>query len=225
MEYQSIVDELKSLSDPNTLEGMSRYGINVEKALGVSIPKLRLLAKKIGINHELALSLWNVDYHETKFLAGMIDDPKLITSEQMEKWVKDFDSWDVCDQTCNNLFRKSPLAFSKAFEWCKRDEEFIKRAGFVLMANLAVHDKKREDKDFELFLKEVYSGSNDDRVYVKKAVNWALRQIGKRNNNLNKKAIETANNIKNLEFKSAKWIASDALRELNNPKILARIKS
>lgn len=225
MEYQSIVDELKSLSDPNTLEGMSRYGINVEKALGVSIPKLRLLAKKIGINHELALSLWNVDYHETKFLAGMIDDPKLITSEQMEKWAKDFDSWDVCDQTCNNLFRKSPLAFSKAFEWCKRDEEFIKRAGFVLMANLAVHDKKREDKDFELFLKEVYSGSNDDRVYVKKAVNWALRQIGKRNNNLNKKAIETANNIKNLEFKSAKWIASDALRELNNPKILARIKS
>ena len=224
MEYQSIVDELKSLSDPNSLEGMSRYGINVEKALGVSIPKIRLLAKKIGINHELALSLWNIDYHETKFLASMIGDPKLMTSEQMETWVKDFDSWDVCDETCNNLFRKSPLAFNKAFEWCKREEEFIKRAGFVLMANLAVHDKKREDKDFELFLKEVYLGSNDDRLYVKKAVNWALRQIGKRNNNLNKKAIETATNIKNLEFKSAKWIASDALRELNNPKILARIK-
>lgn len=116
------------------------------------------------------------------------------------------------------------MAFNKSFEWCRREEEFIKRAGFVLMAVLAVHDKKREDKDFELFLKEIYLGSNDDRVYVKKAVNWALRQVGKRNIYLNKKAIETAKDIQKLNSKPAKWISSDALRELNSPKIIQRIK-
>jgi 3-methyladenine DNA glycosylase AlkD len=224
MESQSILRKLKSLSDPSVLAGMSRFGINTSKALGVSIPKIRSLSKEVGKNHELALELWNIDFHETKFLASMIDNPEMLTSEQMEDWVRDFDSWDVCDQTCNNLFRKSSLAFDKSFEWCKRNEEFVRRAGYVLIANLAVHDKNRKDEDFFNFFPEIYNGSIDERLYVKKAVNWALRQIGKRSLVLNKKAIVCANDIKKLDSKSARWIATDALRELVNPKIVERIK-
>lgn len=224
MDAKSILEKLKSISNPSSLEGMARYGINTDKAFGVSIPNLRNLAKQVGKNHDLALELWELDYHETKFLASMIDDPKIVTEKQMENWVKDFNSWDICDQTCNNLFGKIPISFNKSFDWCKRDEEFVKRAGYVLMAVLAVHDKKRENKDFELFLNQIYMGANDDRLYVKKAVNWALRQIGKRNLFLHKKAIECALNIQKINSKSAKWIAADALRELQNPKILERIK-
>ncbi|NPV50828.1 MAG: DNA alkylation repair protein [Candidatus Methanofastidiosum sp.] len=224
MDSQSILKRLKELADPSVLDGMSRYGINTSKALGVTIPKIRFLAKEMGKDHELALELWSIDFHETKFLASMIDDPQMLTSEQMEEWAKDFDSWDVCDQTCNNLFRKSSLAFDKSFEWCKKNEEFVKRAGYVLMANLAVHDKNRKDEDFLNFFPEIYNGSIDDRIYVKKAVNWALRQIGKRSLFLNKKAIECANDIQKIDSKYARWIATDALRELKNPKIVERIK-
>ncbi|HII95807.1 MAG TPA: DNA alkylation repair protein [Candidatus Methanofastidiosum sp.] len=224
MECQSIIEKLKTISDPKTLEGMSRYGIKTDKAFGVSIPKIRLLAKEIEKDHNLALELWKSGFHETKFLASMIDDPKKLTNEQMENWAKDFDSWDVCDQVCNNLFGKSPLAFDKVFEWSKRDEEFVKRAGYVLMAVLAVHDKTRADEDLFKFMPVIFNGSTDERIYVKKAVNWALRQIGKRNLILHKKAIEYALDIQKIDSKSAKWIASDALRELHNPKILERIK-
>lgn len=224
MECQSIIEKLKTISDPKTLEGMSRYGIKTDKAFGISIPKIRLLAKEIEKDHNLALELWESGFHETRFLASMIDDPKKLTNEQMENWAKDFDSWDICDQVCNNLFGKSPLAFGKAFEWPKRDEEFVKRAGYVLMAVLAVHDKARVDEDFLKFLPVIFNGSTDERIYVKKAVNWALRQIGKRNLILHKKAIEYALDIQKIDSKSAKWIASDALRELQNPKILERIK-
>jgi len=224
MECQSVIEKLKSISDPKTLEGMSRYGIKTDKAFGVSIPKIRLLAKQIGKNHNLALELWKSGFHETRFLASMIDDPKKLTNEQMENWVKDFDSWDICDQVCNNLFRKSPLAFDKAFEWSKRDEEFVKRAGYVLMAVLAVHDKTRTDEDFFKFMPIIFNGATDERIYVKKAVNWALRQIGKRNIILHKKAIEYSLIIQEINSKSAKWIASDALRELQTPKIIEKIK-
>lgn len=225
MDSHSVLEKLKSISDPAVLAGMSRYGIKTDKAFGVSIPKLRALAKQIGKDQVLAQSLWELDYHETKILASMIDDPKKLTNEKMDNWVKDFESWDVCDQVCNNFFGKSPLAFDKSFEWCKRDEEFVKRAGYVLMAVLAVHDKTRADEDFFKFMPEIYNGSTDERIYVKKAVNWALRQIGKRNLILHKKAIEYALNIQKIDSKSARWIASDALRELQNPRILERIRN
>ncbi|KYC45827.1 MAG: DNA alkylation repair enzyme [Candidatus Methanofastidiosum methylothiophilum] len=225
MEIQYIIEKLYSLSDPKSLEGMARFGINTSEALGVSIPKLRLLSKEIGKNHKIALELWALHFHETKILASMIEDPKTLSSEQMENWVRDFNSWDVCDQTCNNLFGKSKLAFSKSFEWCKRDEEFVKRAGFVLMAVLAVHDKARKDEDFFNYFPIIYEGSTDERIYVKKAVNWALRQIGKRNIILNKKAIECAMEIHKINSKSAKWIATDALKELRSTKILDQIKN
>jgi 3-methyladenine DNA glycosylase AlkD len=211
-----ILNELKSLSNPKAVEGMARFGINPKNTYGVSIPEIRRIARKVGKNHKLAQELWTSGIHEARILSCMIDEPKLISEEQMEKWVKDFDSWDVCDQCCSNLFDKTEFAHKKAVEWSKRNGEFVKRAGFVLMATLAVHDKKAKDVDFMKFLPIIKRESNDTRNFVKKAVNWALRQIGKRNINLNEEAIKAAKEIQRFDSKSAKWIASDALRELTS---------
>lgn len=224
MTEHEIIEELRKHFNPQNLEGMARYGIDVEKAFGVNVPVLRALAKKIGTDHEPALELWESGYHEARHIATMIDDPKLVTKSQMNKWVRDFNSWDICDGTCSNLFRFTPYAFEKVFEWSERKEEFIRRTGFSLIAYLAVHDKKRDDKDFLKFFPLIKKHSVDERNFVKKAVNWALRQIGKRSKFLNKEALKLAKEIKTLESKSAKWIANDAIHELTNPKILARIK-
>lgn len=224
MPAEEIVNRLKSLYNPANVEGMARFGINPQNTFGISMPVLRNIAKEIGKDHQLALELWNLDIHECKILAPLIDIPKLVTEEQMECWVKDFDSWDVCDQCCLNLFDKTKFAYEKAYEWSSRKEEFIKRAGFSLMAVLAVHDKKADDNKFASFLPLIIRESTDERNFVKKAVNWALRQIGKRNMQLNKAAMETSNEILKINSKSAKWIASDAIRELTSEKILKRIK-
>ena len=180
---------------------MARFGIYSNNTYGVSIPTLRKTAKDTGKNHALALKLWSSGIHEARLLAGMIDSPEDVTEEQMESWVKDFNSWDVCDQVCSNLFDKTGFAYKKAVEWSKRDEEFVKRAGFVLMAALAVHDKSAKDKAFVKFLPIIKRESVDSRNFVKKAVNWALRQIGKRNTYLNKEAIKTAKDIRDLNSK------------------------
>ena len=190
MEYEEILKQLKSLSDPEVVAGMARFGINPKTTYGVSIPNLRKMAKQIGRDHLLALRLWNSGIHEARILASMIDPPEMVTEEQMDKWVKDFDSWGVCDQCCSNLFDKTKFAHKKAIQWSKRREEFVKRAGFVLMATLAVHDKEAGDKEFLKFLPIIKREATDDRNFVKKAVNWALRQIGKRNLSLNKVAIK-----------------------------------
>ena len=224
MEYKEILKKLKSFSNPKDREGMARFGINPKYALGVRIPILRNLAKKIGKDHKLAQDLWKTKIHEARILAGMIDEPEKVTEKQMEQWVKEFNSWDICDQLCSNLFDKTPFAHKKTFEWSKRKEEFVKRAGFVLMAVLSVHDKKADDKKFEKFFPPIKKHSIDERNFVKKAVNWALRQIGKRNINLNKKAIKIAKEIQEIDSKSAKWIASDAIRELTSEKIQRRLK-
>jgi len=214
-----IIKELKSYSNPKNVEGMERFGINPKNTLGVSIPIIRKMGKEIEKNHYLAQQLWSSGIHEARILAGLIDDSKLVNEEQMENWVKDFDSWDICDQVCSNLFDKTPYAYKKALEWSKRKEEFVKRAGFVLMACLAVHDKKAKDTELLKFLPIIKKEATDERNFVRKAVNWALRQIGKRNKNLQKEAIRTAKEILNIESKSAKWIASDAIRELESKKI------
>ncbi|HLA50017.1 MAG TPA: DNA alkylation repair protein [Thermodesulfovibrionia bacterium] len=218
-----ILNKLKSLSNPKAVAGMARFGINPENTYGISIPNLRKMAKQIGKDHTLAHHLWALGIHEARILAGMIDVPEVVTEKQMEQWVKEFDSWDVCDQVCMNLFEDTSFAFKKAIAWSRRKEEFIKRAGFVMMARLAVSDKKTEDKQFEKFLPIIKRESNDERNFVKKAVNWALRQIGKRNRRLNKKAIETAKEIQKINSKSAKWIASDALRELTSKAVQKKI--
>ena len=224
MTANEVIAELKKHYNPRNVEGMARYGINVEKAFGVNVPLLHALAKKIGKNHELALELWESGYHEARHVASMIDDPKLVTKSQMNKWVKDFNSWDICDGTCSNLFRKTPHAIEKIFEWCERKEEFVRRTGFSLICYVAVHDKKRDDKDFLQFFPIIKKHSVDERNLVKKAVNWALRSIGKRSKFLNKEALKLAKEIQSLDSKSARWIANDAIRELTNPKILMRMK-
>jgi len=224
MQYKEVLKRLESLSNPKNVEGMARFGINPKDNYGISIPELRKIAKEIGKNHELAQQLWETGIHEAKILASMIDDPKMITEKQMENWVKDFDSWDVCDQVCMNLFDKTSFAYDKVIEWSKRDEEFIKRAGFALIASMAVHNKRTKDEDFIKLLSIIERESIDDRNFVKKAVNWALRQIGKRNLNLNKEVIKTAKEILKIDSKSAKWIANDTIRELTNEKIQKRLK-
>ncbi|HIH19559.1 TPA: DNA alkylation repair protein [Candidatus Micrarchaeota archaeon] len=224
MKASQLVTHLRHKGNPRNLEGMAKFGINTKKAVGVQIPHLRQLAKNIGTHHNLASDLWNTQMHEARLLAGFIDDPLKVTERQMEDWVEDFDSWDICDQVCSNLFDKTDMAHRKAVEWSHRKEEYVKRAGYVLMACLAVHDKRANAAAFEKFFPHIIRGATDERNYVKKAVNWALRQIGKRSMRLNKEAIEIAKKIGAMNSSSAKWIAADALRELESEKVQNRIK-
>lgn len=224
MILEEIITRFQSLSNPENVIGMARFGINSNNTFGIPMPVIRNMAKEIGKNHQLALELWNTGIHEGRILAALIDKPDQVTDKQMEQWVLDFDSWDVCDQCCLNLFDKTKYAYPKAEEWSNRKEEFVKRAGFALMAVLAVHDKKADDKRFLKFLKIIIRESTDERNFVRKAVNWALRQIGKRNLLLKDKAIETAGEILKLNSRSAKWIANDAIKELTTEKIIKRIK-
>ena len=223
-DFQSILTELESMKDDAALEGMARYGIKTNKAWGVSVAALRSLARRIGKDHELAARLWNHGWRETRILGFMVEDPARVTEGQMEKWVRVLDSWDVCDGLCNDLFRLTPFAHDKAAAWSARPESYVKRAGFVLMAVLAVHDKRDPDGTFIEFLKLVERGAGDDRNEVKKAVNWALRQIGKRNHELHGRAVATAEAIRKQDTPSARWIATDALRELTSVEMKRRMR-
>jgi 3-methyladenine DNA glycosylase AlkD len=224
MECEDILRKLKSLANPEAVAGMARFGINPQNTLGVSVPALRKLAREIGRDHLLAQQLWASGVHEARILASMIDDPRLVSEAQMEAWAADFDSWDVCDQCCGNLFDKTEFAYRKALEWAARDEEFVKRAGFALMAWLAFHDKPAPDESFLDFLPVIKRESVDVRNYVKKAVNWALRHIGKRNAALNIMAIQAAKEIQAAGSKPGRWIAADAVRELTSEKVQERLR-
>jgi 3-methyladenine DNA glycosylase AlkD len=214
MDTEQVINQLKQKSNPVYLAGMKRFGIEDKNALGVPMPELRKLAKTIKKDHALALELWNTGIHEARMLASLIDDPALVTAEQMNNWVKDFNSWDLCDQVCGNLFDRTTFAIEKAIAFTNCEEEFIKRAGFVLMAEYAVHNKTADDATFMALLPLINREAWDNRNFVKKAVNWALRQIGKRNNNLKKAAIKTAESILLQNSVAAKWIATNALNEL-----------
>jgi 3-methyladenine DNA glycosylase AlkD len=227
---KEILVKLNSLSNPKNVEGMARYGIR-GKLLGISIYELRKIAKEIkkeidnsDKRHKLALELWSSRIHEAQLLAVFADDPEKVTEKQMETWAKDFDSWDLCDQACTDLFDQIPLGWTKAVEWSSRKEEFVKRGAFALMAGLAVHYKEADNKKLEDLFPIIKRESTDDRNFVKKSVNWALRNIGKRNKYLNKKAIETAKEIQSIDNKTAKWIASDAIRELESEAVQKRFK-
>ena len=224
MELSEIIYKLEELSNPKDIDGMARFGITPQRTYAVRIPELRKIAKRVGKDHRLAKKLWELNYRETKILACMIEDPKLVSSEQMDNWVMEFDFWEICDQCCMNLFRKTSFAYQKIFEWSTREEEFVKRAAFTLIAVLVVHDKQAPDSKFERFFPLIIRESTDDRNYVKKAVNWALRHIGKKNISLNEKAIRIALEIHEINSKSARWIASDALRELKSEKVQKRLK-
>ncbi len=224
MHYEEVFARLRTLASPEWAAGMRHFGINTDRAYGISVPALRKLAREIGRDHALAQELWGSGVHEARLLASMIDDPDQVTEEQMERWAADLDSWDLCDGCCGNLFDKTPFAYRKAADWSARPEEFVKRAGFALMAYLAVHDKKAADEAFLAFLPLIQREATDGRNFVRKAVNWALRQIGKRNRSLNAAAIATAREIRAIDSPSARWIAADALRELTDPKTQARLR-
>jgi 3-methyladenine DNA glycosylase AlkD len=194
---------------------MARYGINTRGTLGVPVYELRALARRLGRNHALAARLWSSGIHEARILATIIDDPALVTRRQMNAWARDFDSWDVCDQACQNLFRYTPHAWDMAVKWAHSNHEFVRRAAFALMAGLAVKAKEAPDEDFLALFPLLASAATDERNMVKKALNWALRAIGKRNPDLRRAAIAAAEEIRALDSPSARWIASDALRELS----------
>ena len=222
--HKEVLKKLKSRARPDQLEGMARFGMDIKKRLGVAVPVMRKIAKETGKDHKAALDLWKTGFAEAKITAAMIDEPGKVTEKQMEDWVKGFDSWDVCDQVCMNLFDKTPLAWKKVLDWSRRKEEFVKRAAFSLIACLAWHDKKAKDEDFIKLLPVIKRETIDERNFVKKAVNWALRHIGKRNLNLNKFAIKAAKEIRQIDSKSARWIANDAVRELESEPVQRRLK-
>lgn len=214
MKSAELLSRLKKLQNPINVAGMKRFGIQGGHLYGISIPVLRKMAKEIGRDQMLAEQLWKSGIHEARLLAAFISEPALMTPQMMEVWVRDFDSWDICDQVCGNVFDRTPFAYAKAVEWCHREEEYVRRAGFALMATLAVHDKAAENTKFEQFFPLLEAYSYDNRNFVKKAVNWALRQIGKRNAVLRKKAMAVAKRLQAQDTPSARWIANDALREL-----------
>ncbi|MCC6752231.1 MAG: DNA alkylation repair protein [Deltaproteobacteria bacterium] len=232
----AILAELEALGSEQSRAGMARYGINIARAFGVSVYELRKVAKRLGRDHGLALALWATGNHEARLLACFVDDPTEVTPAQMEAWARDFDSWDLCDQATTSLFDLTPHAWPKAAEWARRDEEWVKRAGFALMAGLAVHDKTATDRAFLKLLPLVERAAPDDRNFVKKAVSWALRNVGKRNPALNAAAIACAERILaaanmraggprggDTATRGARWAATDALRELTSEKARARL--
>jgi 3-methyladenine DNA glycosylase AlkD len=222
----SNLTTLYSKANPKNVEGMARYGIKSAKnVLGVPSKFLFSLADSIGTNHTLALDLWQTGVYEARLLAAFVADPKQMTKSVMNKWTRDFDNWAVCDAACMHCFRDTPYAHELIALWVKRKEEFVRRAGFTMMATLCVSDKKSGDALFLRYLPVVKKYATDDRNYVKKAVNWALRQIGKRNLKLNAAAIKMAKEIRKLNSPAARWIAADALRELQSPAVLKRLRS
>jgi 3-methyladenine DNA glycosylase AlkD len=214
---------LREKAHPANLEGMSRYGMAVDRRLGVSVVDMRRIAKDLGRNHALALELWSTGFADARILASMVDEPDKLSESQMDNWVEDFDSWDVCDQVCMNLFEKSPHAWKKIREWSGREEVFVKRAAFALIACLAWHSKQADDEEFVSVFPVIKSGASDDRNFVKKSVNWAGRNLGKRNLCLNKAAIELAKELRQMDSKAVKWIGSDAVRELQSDAVQKRL--
>lgn len=222
--YAQIIGEIKAQRDPEAVAGMARYGIAPEGNYGVCTPVLMDISRRVGKDHVLAAKLWSSGIRDARIVAFMIDDSDAVTEEQMESWVKDFRSWDICDGCCLHLLADAGPAAKKAVQWTKSTDEFVKRAGYVMIAVIAVHDKKSKDDFFRSFFPLIIKGSTDERNYVKKGVNWALRQIGKRNLRLNKEAISIAKRIQKIDSKAARWIASDALRELTDEKVQERLR-
>lgn len=224
MDTQSIIDWLKSLENQTNRDGMARYGINTEKAFGTGMKPVREMARKIGKNHDLALNLWKTGYHEARILAAHTADPKQMTVEIAEEWAKDFNSWDLCDQVCMNLYKYMPDAPLLVDQWCVREETFVKRAAFALIASLGLQSSKLSDEELLRFLPVIERESTDERNFVKKSVNWALRQVGKRSLMLRQEVLKTAERMLELDSKSARWNAKDTIRELNDEKLLQRMK-
>lgn len=221
---KGILAELKRHKNPASIRGMASVGINPENSYGICMPRLMAMARRIGTDHRLAQGLWASGIRDARILATMVEDPSLVTGGQMDSWARDLDSWDVCDSACMRVFWRAKDARRKIAQWGRDRREFVRRASFSLLAFLTVHDKKAPDKEFEGYLPLIVSASTDERNYVRKAVNWALRTIGKRSLRLNAKAITVASRLSTSKSKSARWIGSDALRELKGVKVQARLR-
>jgi len=221
----AVLDELRALRSEKNRAGMARYGINTARASGISIAQLRPIARRLRPDHELALALWASGFHEARLLAALIDEPKKVTPGQMDSWAGDFDSWDLCDQTCLKLFVKTPFVEEKIAEWAEDDREFVRRAGFALLAAYTVHGRKVPDDRFAAFLDLIERHATDPRNFVKKAVNWALRQIGKHSMALHRPALALAERLAASDDKTARWIGRDAARELTDPVQVERIRA
>lgn len=222
-DFDAIMKQLKNAANPNNLAGMKRFGIETSSAFGISIPVLRNIAKKNKHNHALALQLWNTGIHEARILASMVDDPAQVTKKQINTWVNAFNSWDVCDQVCGNLFDRTPLVTACITKFSSSKKEFVKRAAFTLIAEYAVHNKTAADEEFKNFLLLIEREAHDERNFVKKAVNWALRGIGKRNVALHIEAVNAAGRILKQDSKAAKWVASNALKELQSDAVKMKV--
>lgn len=222
---KAVIDELANYRDERNIAGMARFGIVTDKAFGIKHPILKKIAKGLGRDNKLAQELWESGYHEARLIAPLVADPKTFPEKLANAWVKDINSWDICDGFTGSLIDRTPYAYKAAQQWARRKEEYVRRAGFALMAWLPVHDKKATDSAFDAFFPLIVEYSTDERNFVKKAVNWALRQLGKRNLALNRKAITTARQIARSDSKSARWIAKDALKELESEAVQARLKS
>jgi len=225
MTLKDVISHIKKNRNARNIFGMARFGICVSSAYGLSMPQLRKLKKRLGTEHELALALYRTKIHEAKILAALVDDPAQVTEVQMEEWVKGFDSWDVTDQVTTVLFDRTKYSWKKAMEWTKRKPEYEKRAGYTIMAGLAVHDRVSPDEKFEKFYPLIIKGASDERNFVKKAVNWALRNIGKRSFKLNSSALKISKILVNSASKSARWVGSDAVRELKSATAKRRIRA
>jgi 3-methyladenine DNA glycosylase AlkD len=222
----SVHDILKALeakANPENVKGMARYGMTAEKRLGVSVPDMRKIAKSAGKDHALALELWRTGVPEARIVAAMVAEPDRLTETEMEDWVKDINSWDVCDQACMNLFEKTPLAWKKIIDWSVREEEFVKRTAFSLLACIAWHNKTTGNDEFVRYFPVIKEGATDERNFVKKSVSWALRSIGKRNPTLNRAAIDLAAEIGGTDSKAARWIASDVTRDLTSEAVKRKL--
>jgi 3-methyladenine DNA glycosylase AlkD len=224
-EVESILAELKALGSEKNRAGLARYGINTERAFGVSLAAMAPIAKRHKRDHELAAALWRAGWHEARILAAIIDDPKSVTQAQMDRWAADFDSWDLCDQVSMKLFARTPYVGEKVRQWAEDEREFVRRAAFALIAGYTVHAKKAPDAEFLAFLPIIEKHATDPRNYVRKAVNWALRQIGKRSLALHRPALALAERLAASDDRTARWIGRDAVKELTDPVQMTRIRA
>ena len=225
-QVNKVLESLKRVAEKRVLDDMTnRYNIQTTKAFGVSMSNIQKVAKPLGRNHELAAALWETGWYEARMATSFVDEPDCVTSEQMDRWARDFDNWGIVDTLCFNLFDRTPHAWRKVAQWCKQDEEFIKRAGFALLWSLTVHDKQASDEQFRQGLVLILRGASDERHFVKKAVNMALRAVGKRSAGLNAAAITVARRLAESTNAAARWVGKDALRELTSSSVTRRLAS
>ncbi len=225
VDTQVVLDSIARLGSKRNIDGMARYGIVAPKVFGVSVANLHKLAKRYGRDHELALALWDTGWYEARMLAAFVDEPAKVTAAQMNTWARDFDNWAICDTVCMHLFDRTPHAWKKVAQWHKRREEFVKRAAFALLASLALHDKHAADSEFIASLRLIESAAADERNFVKKGVNWALRSIGMRNEKLYTAAVRLSEKLASSDDPTTRWIGKDALRDLLRPVAKKRVAS